>query len=138
MFGIDDAVSNVAALANTAIARIWPDATEIQKRKLDSLVQGLQNDFLLQFGQIDTNKLEAASANTFVSGWRPFVGWVCGAALAYAAILEPVARFIATVAFGYAGIFPVIDTEITLQILLGLLGLAGMRTFEKKNGVARP
>jgi len=138
MFGIDDAISNVATLANTAITRIWPDATELEKAKLAQLVQGMQNDFLLQAGQIDTNKLEAQSANVFVSGWRPFVGWVCGAALAYSAILEPIARFIATVAFGYLGIFPVIDTQITLQILLGLLGLAGMRSFDKKHSNARP
>ena len=136
MFGIDDAVSAVAALADSAIKRIWPDATEVEKAKLAQFTQEMQNEFLLLAGQIDTNKLEAQNPSVFVSGWRPFVGWVCGAALAYAALIEPLARFVATVAFGYVGLFPVLDTDITLQILLGLLGLAGMRSFEKKFGVA--
>jgi hypothetical protein len=137
MFGIDDAVNAVANLADSAVKRIWPDATELEKAKLNQLIQGMQNDFLLFSGQIDTNKLEAQNTAVFVSGWRPFVGWVCGTALAYAAVIEPIARFIATVVFGYLGVFPVLNTEITLQILLGLLGLAGMRTYEKYTGVAR-
>jgi hypothetical protein len=84
--------------------------------------------------QTDIDKIEAANPSMFVSGWRPFVGWVCAFALAYVAILEPMARFIATTAFKYQGIFPVIDTTITLQILLGMLGLSGMRSFDKLKG----
>lgn len=137
MFGIDDAITAVTTLADSAIKRIWPDATEIEKAKLAQLSQELQNQFSLVMGQLEINKAEAANGSVFVSGWRPAIGWVCGAALAYAAIIEPVARFVATVAFGYLGIFPVIDTDITLQILFGLLGLAGMRSFEKSKGVAR-
>jgi hypothetical protein len=131
MIGIDDAIAAVANLADDAIKRIWPDATEIEKAKLAQLQQELQNQFALTLGQLDINKIEATNPSLFVSGWRPFVGWMCGAALGYAAIIEPLARFLAVVAFGYAGVFPVIDTEITLQVLLGLLGLAGMRSFDK-------
>ena len=81
--------------------------------------------------QIQINIEEAKSPSLFVAGWRPFVGWTCGAALCYAAILEPVMRFGATVLLTYKGGFPVIDTMLTLQVLLGLLGLGGLRTFEK-------
>ncbi|MGZ8236369.1 MAG: 3TM-type holin [Methylobacter sp.] len=137
MFGIDDAVAAVATLADSAVKRIWPDATDVEKAKLAQLTQEMQNEFLLLAGQMDTNKLEAQNATVFVSGWRPFVGWVCGAALAYAALIEPVAQFIAVVVCQYQGAFPAINTDVTLQILLGLLGLAGMRSFEKKAGVAR-
>jgi len=136
-FGIDDAIGAVSTLADSAVKRIWPDATEVEKAKLAQLTQDMQNEFLLLAGQMDTNKLEAQNASVFVSGWRPFVGWVCGAGLAYAALIEPIGRFVAVVGFKYAGVFPVLDTDITLQILLGLLGLAGMRSFEKKAGVAR-
>lgn len=137
MFGIDDAVSAVATLADSAIKRIWPDATEVEKAKLTQLSQEMQNQFLLLAGQMETNKLEAQSASVFVSGARPFILWVCGAGLAYASLIEPLARFVATVFFAYTGVFPVIDTELTLQILLGLLGLGGMRSFEKAKGIAR-
>jgi hypothetical protein len=66
-----------------------------------------------------------------VAGWRPAVGWIGAFGLGYAAVLEPVIRFVAVVAFGYAGKFPVIDTSITMQVLFGILGLGAYRTFEK-------
>lgn len=102
-------------------------AHELELAKLDS--QALQN-------QTDVNKIEAASTSLFVSGWRPFVGWVCGFALAYASIIEPILRFAATM-FGYVGSFPVIDTELTMQVLIGILGLGVFRTYERKQGVHR-
>lgn len=137
MFGIDDAITAVTTLADSAIKRIWPDATEIEKAKLAQLSQELQNQFSLVMGQLDINKIEATSRSVFIAGWRPAIGWICGIALGYAAIIEPIARFIAVVLFHYDGAFPAIDTELTLQVLLGLLGLAGMRSFEKSKGLAR-
>lgn len=62
---------------------------------------------------------------------------MCAAALAYASIVEPVARFVAQVLFSYTGLFPLIDTTITVQMLAGLLGLSGMRSYDKVKGVAR-
>ena len=135
MLGIDDAIAAGATLVDTVVKRIWPDATEVEKDKLAQLSLQLQAEWANQLAQIEVNKIEAASSSLFVAGWRPMVGWVCGAGLAYAAILEPIARFIATVVCAYVGVFPVIDTGITLQILMALLGLGGMRTFEKFKGV---
>jgi hypothetical protein len=135
MFGIDDAIGAVSGLADTAIKRIWPDATEVEKVKAQAIATEMQNEFNLLLGQIDVNKIEAQSQSLFKSGWRPFIGWVCGLALAYAAIIEPLSRFIANVAFGYSGEFPTIDTTLTMQILLGMLGLGGMRSFEKHKKV---
>lgn len=100
---------------------------DLEIAKLDA--QALQN-------QTDINKIEAASSSLFVSGWRPAIGWVCGAALAYVAIIDPLARFISLTFFDYSGSFPVVDTTITMQVLMGLLGLGGMRSFEKVKGVA--
>ena len=87
-------------------------------------------------GQMDINK-EEAKGNWFQAGWRPFVGWVCGIALAYVAILEPILRFVAKVFFGYTGEFPVIDTTLTMQVLIGMLGLGVYRMREKEKGVAK-
>ena len=137
MFGIDDAIGAVSKLASDAITRIWPDATAIEKEKIMQVSQELQNAFTLQLQQIIVNNTEAASENTWVSGARPFVLWVCGTALAYASIIEPILRFIAAVVFGYQGIFPIIDTELTLQLIFGILGLGAYRTVEKLKGVAR-
>lgn len=99
---------------------------DLEIAKLDA--QALQN-------QTDVNKIEAANSSLFVSGWRPCVGWICGFALAYASIIEPIGRFIASLC-GFHGEFPHIDTTITMQVLMGMLGLGGMRSFEKARGVA--
>ena len=135
MMGIDDAIAAGATLVDTVVKRIWPDATEVEKDRLAQLTLQLQAEWANQLAQLEVNKIEAGSSSLLVSGWRPMVGWVCAAGLAYAALLEPLARFVATVGFAYLGVFPVLDTEITLQILLALLGLVGMRTFEKFKGV---
>jgi len=107
------------------------DPTEMAKVNLQ--LQALEN--ALTTGQLKINEAEARSTNWFVAGGRPFIMWVCGFALLYATILEPFARFIAVLVYGYTGSFPVIDTNLTMQILLGLLGLGGMRSFEKYKGV---
>ena len=86
-------------------------------------------------GQLEVNKIEAGSVNIFVSGWRPFVGWTCGLGLVYASFIEPLMRFIAQVGFKYEGQFPIINTDITTTILLGMLGLGAMRTTEKVKGI---
>jgi len=121
-----------------SIEKALINADPIELRKLDIEFQMfcLDNGIKVDLAQIEVNAEEAKSANLFVSGWRPFVGWICGSALAYAAIIEPSARFIAQVGFAYTGEFPAIDTTLTMQVLLGMLGMAGMRTYEKKQGVA--
>lgn len=127
----------VTGTIHTIIDRVIPDKAAAEKAKQEFAREARGQDFQVAMGQIQVNQEEAKHASIFVAGWRPFVGWCCGAALCYAAILEPVARFVAVVAFGYAGKFPAIDTMLTLQVLLGLLGLGGLRTWEKGKGVAR-
>ena len=120
-----------------AISRIWPDPQQqaVEQRKLAELAQSgdlarMNAEVDLLLGQIEINKIEAQSESMFKSAWRPFIGWVCGFSLAYAAVLEPFMRFVA-VQLEYDGTFPVIDTDITLQVLMGLLGLGAYRSYEK-------
>jgi len=96
----------------------------------------LANDIKLQLSQIEVNANEAQSTSIFVSGWRPAVGWIGATALGYSAILEPLLRFVSQVGFKYAGAFPVIDTNLTMQILMGILGLGTLRSYDKKQGTA--
>lgn len=124
------------------IDKIFPDPQKAQEAKIE-LFKLQQNGELAQLaadtqlakGQLDVNLEEAKSTNWWVAGWRPACGWVGAAGLAYGAILEPLARFVAAVGFGYAGAFPALDTTITMQILFGLLGLGAMRSYDKKNKV---
>ena len=131
-----DPFTAIADVVGKVIDRVIPDKVAAQKAKDELASSESQQEFQLLFGQLQINMEEAKHASVFVSGWRPFIGWVCGASLAYVAILEPIVRFAATVWFKYAGTFPVIDTNLTLQVLLGMLGLAGMRSFEKAKSVA--
>ena len=125
-------------IGKIAIEKIWPDPAK-QAEQLFKLEELKQKGDLAELnahvqsltGQLEINKVEAAHASIFVAGARPFVMWICASSLAYASIIEPIARFIATVVFSYSGEFPEIDTDITLQVLLGMLGLGTMRSYDK-------
>ena len=122
---------------STVLDKVLPDTESANKAKAELLTMQAKGELDALMGQLEINKVEAQSSSVFVAGWRPATGWVCGFALGYVAIIEPIARFIASVGFGYTGPFPEIDTNLTLQVLLGMLGLAGARSFEKNKGVAR-
>lgn len=81
--------------------------------------------------QGEINVEEAKSASTFVAGWRPFVGWVCGFALAYNYVLFPLIAYIAKCISDSAPPMPPLDTGELVTILIGMLGLGGLRTAEK-------
>lgn len=88
-------------------------------------------------GQLAINQQEAKHSSIFVAGWRPGVGWVCVVALGWNYVLQPIVAWIA-VAFGFdLAKAPELDTGELVTILLGMLGLGGLRTYEKRLGVAR-
>lgn len=125
------------------IDRVFPDPVQRDAAKLEMFkaqqagdFKELDQNFELMKAQIGVNAVEAASPSLFVAGWRPAVGWICAFALFYISILEPMARFVATVICHYAGSFPIIDTTITMQVLFALLGVGAMRSFDKSKGVA--
>ena len=87
--------------------------------------------------QIEVNKTEAANRNPFVAGWRPFIGWTCGIALAWHFVLAPFLMFIAAwVGFDVPRL-PVFDMDNLMTVLLGMLGLGGLRSFEKVKGISK-
>ena len=135
-----DPLTAALDVGKSLIEKIWPDPVKQSQeiRKLQELHQKgdlaiLNAEIQLLLGQINVNKAEANHKSIFVAGWRPFVGWVCGFGLLYASLIEPLMRFIANLS-GYTGTFPVLDTTITMQVLLGMLGLGLMRTKEKEKG----
>jgi len=129
-----DPITAILNIGNTLINKLFPDPAEAAKAQFALLKMQQDGELAAISGQLEINKTEAASGSVFVAGWRPFCGWVGGAGLAYAAILEPFLSFIARLS-GYTGDFPVIDTTITMQILFGLLGLGAMRSYDKLKGV---
>ena len=133
-------LSGLFDLGKGLIDRLFPDpaakaAAQLELLKMQQAgdLAQLAADTDLAKLQIQTNMAEAAG-NWFTAGWRPFIGWICGVSLCYVAIIEPVARFVAQVWFAYTGAFPTIDTQLTMQVLLGMLGLGTMRSVEKIKG----
>lgn len=133
-----DPLSALFDLGKVAIEKIWPDPSaraaqllELEKLKQNGDLAQLNAHVQLMLGQIEINKVEAASSDRFVSGARPFIMWVCGVSLGYSFLVEPFMRFIAQVAFKYTGSFPVLQMDELTTILMGLLGLGAMRTIEK-------
>lgn len=138
-----DPVTALLDVGSKIIDRIWPDPTQAAQAKLELFklqqsgeLQQMAAESELLKKQIEVNGEEAKSTSLFVSGARPFILWGCGFAMLYAALFEPIMRFVAVVVYHYAGAFPVIDTTLTTQMLLGLLGLGTLRTVDKIKGVA--
>lgn len=130
-------IAGLGALATAAkgiVDKFWPDKTEIEKAAMAAEMQAVMNEYNLAAGQQEINKIEAANPNVFISGWRPAVGWICATGFAYATILKPTIELVAVLA-GYDGKFPELDSMILMEALFALLGIGGMRSFEKYHGV---
>ena len=131
-----DPLTSIFDLGKSVVERIWPDANKRaeEMRKLEELKQGgelakLDAHVKLLVGQLEINKVEAASKSLFVAGWRPFIGWICGLGLAYNVILSPFLDIWFDI--------PKVDVSALYPVLMGMLGIGGMRTVEKIKGVAR-
>tara|TARA_R100000458_G_C8276005_1_gene251183 strand:+ start:1305 stop:1706 length:402 start_codon:yes stop_codon:yes gene_type:complete len=91
----------------------------------------------LAMSQIEVNKAEAASGSIFKGGWRPFIGWVCGLAFAYHFILQPILVFIFAATGANLPELPEFDMGTLLPVLGGMLGIGGLRTYEKQKGLTK-
>ena len=125
-----DPVSALFEVGSKVLDRVLPDPAQQAAAKLE-LMKLQQNGELAQItGQMGINKVEAASSSLFVSGWRPSIGWVCGAGFAVQFVIGPLAEWGAALA-GHPVKVPQMDTGTMMPLLLGMLGLGGLRTAEK-------
>ena len=138
-----DPVTAALDLGGKLIDKVFPDAQAKAAAQLELLklaqageLAGLNAETDLAKAQVGLNQAEATNPSLFVSGWRPFIGWVCGLGLAYQFLVHPLAMFGLRLAHAGADL-PGLQAETLITLLFGMLGLGGMRTFEKLNGVAR-
>jgi len=125
-----DPISALLDVGSKVIDRVWPDPAQAASAKLE-LMKLQQSGELAQIaGQMDINKAEAANPSVFVSGWRPSIGWVCGAGFAVQFVVGPLAEW-GSALYGHPVKFPQMDTGTMMPLLLGMLGLGGLRTAEK-------
>ena len=127
--------SLVGPLVNSVVDRI-PNGNERARAK-EELEKGLvdaANQVML--AQAKINAAEASHKSIFVAGWRPFIGWVCGVGICWSMVAQPVAQW-AIIAWGDGTELPTIDTSYLMELVTAMLGMSGLRTFEKMRGVAR-
>ena len=90
----------------------------------------------IDLAQLEINKQEAAHRNILVSGWRPFIGWSCGIAMCYAYIIQPITIFVLAQTGNLVSL-PTLDLSEMMPVLLGMLGLGGLRSFEKYKKISK-
>ena len=128
-------VNALFKIGSQVIDRVWPDPEKAAAAKLELFKMQQSGELSIIAGQLEINKVEAANPSVFVSGWRPFIGWVCGSGFAIQFVVGPMAEWGAAV-YGHPVKFPQMDVATMMPLLIGMLGLSGYRTAEKINGVA--
>ena len=126
-------VATLLPLAGDLLRRWFPDPLEAKKKEQELLGVLLSSDL----SQLEVNKAEALHRSIFVAGWRPFIGWTCGLSLAYQFVVTPLAAWCLTM-WSPGTPLPVLPEFVTsnlFELVLAMLGLGGLRTFEKLKGL---
>ena len=141
---ITDGIAGILKPISDIILKVVPDksaaaAAVAQLQQMQTSGQ-LQEELVqltaVTSAQTDINKVEAASANWWVAGWRPYIGWICGTALGMSAIVGPLFTWVTTLC-GHPTPFPIPNDPLLQSTLAGLLGMGHIsRTVEKIKGVA--
>ena len=129
-------IPGLLPLVGDVLERFFPD-----KEKAEQANREIESKFTshlarIDLAQLEVNKEEAKSRNIFIAGWRPFIGWTCGLALCWTYILQPIAQFVLAQT-GHLIDLPGLDMSTMMPVLLGMLGLGGLRTWEKQKGVTK-
>ena len=130
-------IPQIAPILGNVLDRFFPDkekAAEAQRAIETAL---LENAAQINLAQVEVNKEEAQHRTIFVAGWRPFIGWVCGIALAWHFVGVPVTLFFIAWSGAEVPELPVFDMNSLMTVLTGMLGLGGLRTFEKMKGLTK-
>ena len=141
--GVLDLTGPWGTVLNTAVSlldRVIPDPAQKAQAQLAIMqlqqsgeLEQMKADVSLSLGQMDINKIEAASPDFFVHGWRPFVGWICGAGLSVQFLIAPIGVWAANL-MGHPTVFPALDLGTLMTLLFGMLGLGAMHSYDKKAG----
>ena len=128
---------SILPAVTNVIGRFLPEDKEAKAKAEREIEQQLTTHLAkIDLAQLDINKTEAAHRSIFVAGWRPFIGWTCGVALAWTYVMTPILNFILAQT-GHLMELPAMDMSQMMPVLMGRLGLGGLRTFEKFKKVSK-
>jgi hypothetical protein len=125
----------ILEIGKSLLDRFIPDQAEKAKAEMELVRMAADGELRQVIAQLEINAREAAHPSLWVAGWRPYFGWVGGTAFAYVGIIKPILAWVAAIK-GWPEP-PDIDTEFLWVVVSGLLGIGGLRTFEKSKGVSR-
>jgi hypothetical protein len=130
-------IPSLLPIIGDVIGRFLPEDKEAAAKARQEIEAQLTKHLAnIDLAQLEINKTEAAHRSIFVAGWRPFIGWTCGLALAYTYVIQPIAVF-ALAHTGYLIDLPTLSMSEMMPVLMGILGLGGLRTFEKFKKVSK-
>lgn len=126
-------ISPIAALTNTILSRVLPDKEKQQEAQTELAKMALSGELQQVAAQIEVNKVEAASASTWVAGWRPAFGWVGATGLAYQMVIRPLLTFTVHLCGG-GWDAPPIELQDLIALCSTMLGFGAMRSYDKSQG----
>ena len=128
-------LGSIFDIGKTLLDRFIPDPEKKREAEMEMVRMAAQGELQQVIAQLEINAREAQHPSIFVAGWRPFFGWAGGVGFVYATILQPLLVWYGT-AKGWPAP-PPLDIDLLWVVITGLLGIGGLRTFEKKNGLTK-
>lgn len=126
-------VAPVFDLVGNLINRFFPDKEEARKAEVAFLAMAAEGELKQVIAQLEINAREASHPTIFVAGWRPFFGWAGGVGFVYAVMIQPMLAWYATI--HEMPVPPELNLDLLWVVITGMLGIGGLRTFEKAKGV---
>jgi hypothetical protein len=127
-------VLSILEIGAKLLDKVIPDKDAREKAQAELIKAAQDQDFQLALAQIKVNEEEAKSDSLFKSGWRPSIGWTCSVAFILHFVAFPIINFV-IVALGYKEVVISFDMATLMTVLGGLLGIGGLRTYEKIKGI---
>lgn len=124
----------ILELGSDLIKRFFPDKEEARKAEAEFLRMAAEGELKQFIAQMEINAKEAQHPSVFVAGWRPFFGWAGGAGFVYSVMVQPLLAWYSTIN-GFP-VPPELNIDLLWVVITGMLGIGGLRTWEKSKGVA--
>jgi len=134
---IDFSLNDIGSLFTSAREAITGKKILDPKEMAKLELQFQQLEQASRDGQIAINKIEAAHKSLLVAGWRPAIGWICAIAVGYSFVLHPILEWILILSGIPVDTMPKLEAGQLMNLVLAMLGMAGLRTYEKEKGINR-